>query len=960
MTDALPSAVLTQVQAILARDAEADRIALFWPDPLPPDERYHQVSGTALRLIYCPSELAMRERLVTHCPGAERLVLLTPFDETRLSKDVLARLWGCEPKRVSPWRTLEQLLRVRQIDPRLTTKSYRWIAEALVEGFERYRGRIQFGEVLDLETAWRALALAWLDFHNETLDLDALLEWSLGADAGAAVAALPESVAKHLEDWLGSALRGPGTELADLVLSLWQEGHAGNMVAIGLACSVLYRPGLQSDQALFQARGRLRERLFGGAGITDTALQDYGRATVAVIARHADIGTNRALDAAFDQAEQILASVDMLSLAETSDLLPAAFDQRLDRLATALAAALAGKPIAPALETLADLRRHRLAKVRGEQLATAALAVRACRWLQREETAPANLMAAVRDSVSNGGYVDWARSRLWSGDAHEGLSRVYGKLVGQVSVRRERFNAQFAEFLPAIARGDQVSPWIQPIERALEVLVAPLAKQQPVLVLVLDGMSQAVYRELTDDMLAHGWVELQPEARPGSQTGGQTSGQANGQLNSQFDAQPKAPKTSLSGETASCCLLAALPTVTRVSRYALLSGTLGEGSSADEKRAFPTHATLKALSSTKFPPLLLHKADLQQPGSGALADGVRERIAGREHKVVGAVINAVDDQLSSGAQVAVRWSVASIGLLRQILEAARESGRLLILTSDHGHVLDHDMALVKSAGEAERFKPLTEPVGEGECRVSGTRVVAPDHEVVLPWSERIRYAAKKMGYHGGGSPQEVLVPVGVYRNAGDTSDLVGWREVARQTPEWWDLVADARPALRQGSEPISEPIEPAEDFVKRSSPNGAATPTPQVTLQARKSSKRDDRTLDLFAPLTEPAATEPVEEDWIAALLSSPVYAQMKARSGRVRVSEAQLRALLKELEAAGGQQMSAAVAQRLGIPELRLNGLLAGVQKLLNVDGYPVLSVDRSSKTVRLDLQSLKMQFEL
>ena len=57
---------------------------------------------------------------------------------------------------------------------------------------------------------------------------------------------------------------------------------------------------------------------------------------------------------------------------------------------------------------------------------------------------------------------------------------------------------------------------------------------------------------------------------------------------------------------------------------------------------------------------------------------------------------------------------------------------------------------------------------------------------------------------------------------------------------------------------------------------------------------------------------------------------------------------------------MSAAVAQRLGIPELRLNGLLAGVQKLLNVDGYPVLSVDRSSKTVRLDLPSLKTQFEL
>jgi len=921
MTEGVPSAVLTQVQAILAKDADADRIAVFWPDPLPADERHHLLSGTPLRLVYCPSELAMREQLVRHRAGAERLVLLTPFDEIHLSKDVLARLWGCEPKRISPWRTLEQLLRVRQIDPRLTTKSYRWISEALVEGFERYRGRIPLGEVLDLETAWRALALAWLDFRSETLDLDALLEWSLDADAATAVSALPDSLSEHLEDWLGPALGGPDTQLAELVLSLWRQGHAGDMVAIGLACSVLYRPELKPDQALFQARGRLRERLLGGADIRDRTLQDYGQATVSAMARRADLqsplGAHRLLphrvlkrpfEPAFGQAEQILASLDMLPLAEASDLLPAAFAQRLDRLAKSLTAALAGKPMVPALDALADLRRHRLAKVRGEQLTTAALAVRACRWLQTEETEPASLMEAVQDYVTSGGYLDWTRSRLWSGDAHEGLSRVYGKLMGQVSLRRERFNARFAESLPAIARGDQASPWVQPIERALEVLVAPLAKQQPLLLLVLDGMSQAVYRELTQDVMRQGWVELQP----GDQSG-------------------------------PCCLLAALPTVTRVSRYALLSGSLGEGTSADEKKAFSAHASLKALSSTRFPPLLLHKADLQQPGSGALADGVREVIAGREHRVVAAVINAVDDHLSSGAQVAVCWSVGSVGPLRQLLESARESGRLVILTSDHGHVLDHDMALVKSAGEAERFKPVTESVGEGEHRVSGTRVVAPDHEVVLPWSERIRYAAKKMGYHGGGSPQEVLVPFGVYRNAGDMSELVGWQEVARQTPDWWSLEADERQV------PVPSPKKKV-----------ATKAAPEQPLPSSKSSKRDDRTLDLFAPLAEPAPTAQGDGDWIAALLGSPVYAQMKARSGRVRVSEAQLRALLEELEAAGGQQMSAAVAQRLGIPELRLNGLLAGAQKLLNVDGYPVLSVDRASKTVHLDLRSLKTQFEL
>lgn len=128
---AIPGPVMAQMRAILDKDPAADRVALVWPEPLDPDESAQQVSGTPLRFVYCPSELAMRERLVTHEKGGTRLVMLTPFDETRLAKDVLARLWSHEPKRISPWRTLEQLLHVKQIDPRLTGKGYRWIAEEL-------------------------------------------------------------------------------------------------------------------------------------------------------------------------------------------------------------------------------------------------------------------------------------------------------------------------------------------------------------------------------------------------------------------------------------------------------------------------------------------------------------------------------------------------------------------------------------------------------------------------------------------------------------------------------------------------------------------------------------------------------------------------------------------------------------------------------------------------------------
>ncbi|WP_462331305.1 hypothetical protein, partial [Thiohalocapsa halophila] len=199
----VPKPILAQVRAILTRDADADRMALVWSEPTRPADAVQRVDGTELRFVWCASELAMRELLVAHEDGHQeadrqpddrRLVLLTPFDERDLARDVLARLWGHAPKQISAWRILQELLRLRDIDPRLTTKDYRWISECLLEQYEGYRHRVQFGDVLDFDLAWRALATALLDLDCESVDLDVLLDWSRRADAAARVAALPEPV----------------------------------------------------------------------------------------------------------------------------------------------------------------------------------------------------------------------------------------------------------------------------------------------------------------------------------------------------------------------------------------------------------------------------------------------------------------------------------------------------------------------------------------------------------------------------------------------------------------------------------------------------------------------------------------------------------------------------------------------------------------------------------------------
>jgi hypothetical protein len=43
----------------------------------------------------------------------------------------------------------------------------------------------------------------------------------------------------------------------------------------------------------------------------------------------------------------------------------------------------------------------------------------------------------------------------------------------------------------------------------------------------------------------------------------------------------------------------------------------------------------------------------------------------------------------------------------------------------------------------------------------------------------------------------------------------------------------------------------------------------------------------------------------------------------------------------------------------MRVDGMIASLQRVLNVEGYPVLSVD-SSQTIRLNLQLLRDQFGL
>jgi len=912
-----PMPIRTQVQAIYESDAAADCVALVWPEELETAEFVNEVDGKSTRFVYCPSELAMREALVEFAQANERLVLVSKYNEVQLAKDVLARLWRHAPQQISPWKNLQQFIKVQVIDPRLK-KNGGWVAKALLGRLDQYQHKISFGEVLDQENAWKALALAYLDYREPTLDLQSLFSWSASGGAAALVHQLPVDLKDNLEDWLKLGL----SKSSVLVNALLLDGQADDLLSIGLACSVMYYPRIEQSSSvdttqLHISRGVFKERYLAGQTFEQGLLQQFGNEAVKSVVLLLQQRGYQAMDASLGKAEQILASLDLAPVVGLSTVLPASLQSRLSRYAHALSGVLAGGSVSLAEAALAEVEQHVLAGFAAQQetMHRAEMALRLAKWLKQAPESSANTGAAIREYIEQGCFADWARSVVWSGDVHEDLSKVYHQLTERAGEKREAQNKAFAQHMTSIARGDVLADNFIPVESALERLVAPIAKASPVFFLVLDGMSEAVYRELNEDLVKHHWLEVRVETN-------------------QFDP----------------CLVAALPTVTQVSRCSLLSGFLQEGGAADEKKAFSAHPELKKLASTKFPPTVFHKPDLVQAGSGALSSDVRSKLANTEYRILAAVINAIDDQLSSSSQVSVDWTLKRLSLVRQVLEAAREAGRVVIITSDHGHVLDHDSFYHQSSSDnGERYQLASDNVSEHEVALTGKRVVTADNAVVLPWTERLRYTkSKSMGYHGGASLQEVVIPLGVFVSAAHVEALPCWVEVPRHIPEWW----------------LAESIVTEDKGSASTTQEGIAA----VSQAAKKSKKAKESEAvaevmdDMFASPVDAAPSGFVQDasSWVDALFVSSVFQQVKVRAGRTAVKEQQLRALIELLDQQQGQAMEAVVLRQLAMPKLRLRGFLAGAQKLLNIDGYPILSVDRESQTIKLSISDLKNQFEL
>ena len=438
------------------------------------------------------------------------------------------------------------------------------------------------------------------------------------------------------------------------------------------------------------------------------------------------------------------------------------------------------------------------------------------------------------------------------------------------------------------------------VEDVLSQYVAKVIEQDNrALLIVLDGMSWAVCHELLDDLRKDHWFDAT--------------------LNE--NSLPPNP------------VIATLPSETKYSRTSLLSGKLATGTYSNEKRNFEANEALKQCCNRHSPPTLYHKKDVTKGSRGGVSDDLSDAILSETHNVIGVVINAIDDRLANASQVRDSWTVDRILPLGSLLRLARDSGRVVILASDHGHVWHRHDSGYDKASEGSRWRKSEGDTKDGELVFEGQRVVPEDAngELIAPWTETIHYKRQQHGYHGGATPQEMVCPLVILTD--QSSGYKGLSPCRYQEPAWWTAAPE----------------------------RSAAKPEPQVTVTVPPSGQR---TLFDTMPKDDPKTTDvtpkEVSAEWITQLLDSQGYKDQKAMIRRHAPQDDVVRACLDALHVAGGMMTPAAFSKAADIPAARLDPLVAQMRRILNVDGYEILTLDRNENKVELNIAKLRRQFDI
>jgi hypothetical protein len=292
-------------------------------------------------------------------------------------------------------------------------------------------------------------------------------------------------------------------------------------------------------------------------------------------------------------------------------------------------------------------------------------------------------------------------------------------------------------------------------------------------------------------------------------------------------------------------------------------------------------------------------------------------IDGTSHKqVVACILNTIDDALDRSDPAGTSWNQDAVKHLRPLLAAALSAGRTVVLTADHGHIVERRRGIQRSYPDisSSRSRAAAGPAGEDEMLVEGSRVLAHGGRAVLAVQETLRYGPLKAGYHGGAAPAEVVVPVAVLVPSTRVEAPPAWKFAGPQEPLWWSA--------------------------------STALQVPAVTVPAGRKPPTAPTLFDEFE------ARKPLSSGLGASVIASKTLKDQARLAGRVTVDDATIALFIDALANAPGSRMQMATAAVvIRVPPARMRGAVAQLQKLLNVEGYAVLRSDGSELVLNVSL---------
>ena len=916
--------IVREVERIFAKPRRAPLVALYGTGP----EAKVSARGLEWEVIPTRSEIDLRSRMpmpgeLDDKTGPGRVYLLD-WTERPLPLDLSCRFAAGRVFQISRDSRLAAVFGARQAEARLVGSG---LSKVLLSGDVTGLKKVS-GLTLKRDDAYRRFMDAWLKFDlGAPLDAAGVIAWCAENDLGPGLVAKGNSseawreLADELRSFV-SAKAGPMAELAwraweqqlgdrFLQLALLVHAHSthGDPVAGGLLEGRLPDLGPTFGAALFQSRSRVTDELLKGT--IERLGDDARRRTV------------READALIEQRS-------FASTRRASIWLPAGHEAREEALGTRLGELVkAPKPdrLHAVIEALAAVRAHQLDKeLRStEQRETRRMAVRlACYLVDRKQRpGPPELgpnygpaVELAQAFVREGGFVDWCRQRLRGPlPFAEGLTKGAHKVLGAVDAARREDNRAFAAGLAAWLDAGKPSDRVLPIERVTSDLVLRLlqgAEQRKILIVLMDGMSWANTVQLLTRLETEKWAPI--VWRP-------------------------------PGHAAAMHLppvLASAPTLTPVSRASFFAGKWDKrsgdkGTGQDVNRWRENAHLLKANDDAAMPDLVLRGKLMT---GDRLDDDVREAIDS-DDRVVGVVVNAIDEDLKGSGQTLLDYSQNAIKPLTGLITAAAGAERIVLLASDHGHA--------PGAAMDNRPKPSKSNAGSKRWRALGPDDEAKDYELRLPgaswkpkgaqgvaaiWDEGISHGHPAYGEHGGVSLAEVVAPAVLIAPdwlteiQSEDADSLATRPFPR--PSWWLLrLGSAMPARKVAA----APAEP------------------------------EDRQLALIAappkPRKKAAAKAPVAErpELVKKLEQSKVFkAHVEGQSDRAIKQVLDCLAVLLD----GGDRMGEdEFARAYQVLPFKVPSLVSRMG-MLNIDGFAIVEHDRSAKQIALHRSRLVQQYGL